>query len=104
MIAENESVCPKCGGELKYYDSVKRIVRTKNRKTKKIILHRFKCPACRTIHREIPGFIIPYKQYEAEVIFGVLDGLITTETLGYEDYPCEVTMNRWRTRKLQSVL
>ena len=27
---------------------------------------------------------------------GVLEGLITCETLGFEDYPCEMTMIRWR--------
>lgn len=37
----------------------------------------------------------PYKQYEAELISGVLEGLITVETLDFEDYPCESTMKRW---------
>lgn len=59
MISDNQSICPKCGGQLKYYDHVQRLVRTK---------------------------------------FGnkVLEGLITCETLGFEDYPCEMTMIRWR--------
>ena len=26
---------------------------------------------------------------------GVIEGYITPETLGYEDYPYEATMNRW---------
>lgn len=51
---------------------------------------------CQTLHRELPDFIFPYKQYEAEVIQGVLEGFITTETSGYEDYPCEMTMVRWK--------
>ena len=29
MVTTEQSVCPKCGGALKYYDSVPRIVRTK---------------------------------------------------------------------------
>jgi hypothetical protein len=37
-------------------------------------------------------------RYESEIIIGVLEGLITCETLGYEDYPCEATMRRWRAR------
>lgn len=102
MIAENETVCPKCGGVLKYYDKVKRIIRTKARKTKRIKLRRLRCGTCRSLHREIPDFIFPYKQYEAEIIIGVLEGLITSETLGYEDYPCEMTMIRWIAHKSES--
>ena len=40
--------------------------------------------------------IDPYKQYEAEVIIGGLEGFITCETIGFEDYPCEMTMVRWQ--------
>ena len=29
MISDNQSICPKCGGQLKYYDHVQRLVRTK---------------------------------------------------------------------------
>ena len=81
MINDSKSTCPKCGGQLKYYDSVKRIVRTKYGVKNKV---------------ELPDFIFPYKQYEAEIIIGVLEGLITCEMLGFEDYPCEMTMIRWR--------
>ena len=96
MITTDERICPKCGGQLKYYDSVKRFVRTKNRTTKLIILRRMRCTKCGKLHREIPKFIIPYKEYEYEVIMGVLEGYVTSDTLGYEDYPCEMTMIRWK--------
>ena len=33
MVSMNASICPKCGGELKHYDSVQRIIRTKARST-----------------------------------------------------------------------
>lgn len=95
MVKQNECICPKCGGELKYYDSVKRIIRTKRRVTNYISLRRLRCKSCNSIHREIPDDIFPYKQYEAEIIIGVIDGLITCETLGFEDYPCELTMVNW---------
>lgn len=104
MVCYKEFVCPECGGQLKYYDSVKRIVRTKGHKTRKIIIHRLRCTDCGVLHRELPDYIFPYKQYESEVIIGVLEGLITSDTLGYEDYPCEMTMKRWRTQKLQLLL
>ncbi|MBQ8132900.1 MAG: hypothetical protein IJ192_00570 [Clostridia bacterium] len=95
MISKNENECPKCNGTLKHYDTVKRIVRTKGRKTKRVNIKRLKCIVCGSVHREIPDYIFPYKQYEAELINGVLEGYITSDTLGYEDYPCEMTMNRW---------
>jgi len=96
MINNNESTCPKCGGQLKYYDSVKRIVRAKYGHKKKVDIKRFRCCKCHSIHRELPDFIFPYKQYEADIIIGVIEGLITCDTLGFEDYPCEMTMIRWR--------
>ena len=51
----------------------------------------------------LPDYILPYKQYDAEIIKGVLEGLITTDTLGYEDYPCDKTMERWIDRRDQLV-
>jgi hypothetical protein len=47
----------------------------------------------------LPDYLFPYKQYEREVIIGVMDGYITPETIGYEDYPCEMTMKRWKFNK-----
>ena len=59
---------------------------------------------CGVLHREIPNDLLPYKQYEVEVIKGVIEGLINCETLGFEDYPCEMTMNRWLSQKSQLLL
>lgn len=95
MVSNNESTCPACGGYLKYYDKVGRIVRSKMRHTKWIGIRRMKCRLCGRLHRELPDYIYPYKQYEAEIIRGVLDGIITPDTIGYEDYPCERTMEKW---------
>lgn len=105
MVNDNESICPDCGGTLWYYDKVKRIVRTKRRKTKWVTVKRLRCEQCGRIHRKLPNYIFPYKQYETEVIAGVLEGFITPNTLGFEDYPCEMTMIRWRNaRNLQVLL
>ena len=104
MISNDELTCPDCGGDLKYYDKVQRIVRTKGRKSKHVEVRRFRCIKCGEMHRELPDYILPHKQYEAEVIFGVLEGFITTDTLGFEDYPCEMTMLRWKAQKLQLLL
>lgn len=96
MIINNQSACPRCGGRLKRYDRVKRIVRTKYGKKKELTLRRFRCITCRSVHRELPTTIFPHKQYEAEIITDVLKGIITCETPGFEDHPCEMTMIRWR--------
>ena len=99
MITTNESICPSCGGQLLYYDTAPRTSLTKGRAKNYLGLRRFRCAKCNTIHREISDDIFPHKHYESEIIKGVLEGLITSDTLGFEDYPCEMTMNRWKTRK-----
>lgn len=101
MSAEKQLICQNCGTVLKYYDKVSRIVRSRNRETKWIRVERFRCPVCNCIHRDLPDYIFRYKQYESEVIIGVVEGLITCETVGFEDYPCEITMLRWKTQKSQ---
>lgn len=104
MVSADKTICPKCGGQLKYFDSVKRVLRTKARRTEWIEIRRLRCIECGALHRELPEELYPYKQYEAEVIRGVLEGLITCETLGYEDYPCEMTMIRWASQESQLLL
>ena len=104
MVSLDSMVCPNCGHDLKYYDSVSRIVRTRGRITDRVRIRRFKCSNCNKIHREIPDDIYPYKQYESEIIRGVLEGYITSDTYGYEDYPCAMTMNRWRSKRKQIVI
>ena len=96
MVSVDVSICPKCGGALKYYGMVPRIVRTKNRATSWVKIRRLRCSECGAFHRELPELIFPHKQYEAEVILGVLEGLITCETIGFEDYPWEPQFLLWR--------
>lgn len=74
MVSNEELTCRNCGVRLKRYDNVLRIVRTKGRKTSWVKVNRFRCPSCGQIRRELPDYISPYKQYEAEVIRGVLEG------------------------------
>lgn len=95
MTSSNVTNCTSCGGALKYYDKVKRIVRTKGGDRLNIYVKRFRCTVCNAIHRHLPEFIFPHKHYDAEIIKGVLEGFINPSTIGYEDYPCEMTMRRW---------
>lgn len=87
--------CPDCGGGLKYYDRVSRMIKVKGGLKKYVMIRRLRCKDCKKLHRELPIDILPYKHYESEIIKGVLEGYITPDTFGFEDYPCEVTMNRW---------
>lgn len=106
MIFVGETSCPYCGGILRHYDKARRIMRTKRRVTTILKLDRSICTSCKRVHREISDSLIPYKQYEAEIIKGVLEGFITPDTIGFEDYPCELTMTNWikNTRNLQAPL
>lgn len=68
MISDNQSICPKCGGQLKYYDHVQRLVRTKFGNKKWVAIRRLRCCKCHAVHRELPDFIFPYKQYTHNAI------------------------------------
>lgn len=93
--------CPECGTNLKRYDSVKRIVRGKNHSKRLVAIDRYKCSKCKTIHRDTPDCLYPFKQYDSEIINGVLEGLIGPDVLGFEDFPCEETMKRWKKQGLK---
>lgn len=104
MIKIDDLTCPKCEGVLKYYDNVNRLVRAENRDFKYIKIRRLRCINCESVHRELPNFIFPNKQYDARIIIGVLNDSIFSDTIEYEVYPCEMTMCRWRTQKLHILL
>ena len=86
----NEKACPNCGGGLMHYDTVSRKCVMKDRNVSVVKIRRMRCKKCKKLHREIPPYIFPFKHYETEIVLGVVEGLITSDTLGYEDYPCEV--------------
>ena len=98
LVESNEDpICPVCGSPLKYRDHIPRIVKTRSGDVSWIHIRRLKCTndKCRKLHRELPDKLAPYKHYETDVISGVLEGSITPDTKGYEDYPCEATMQSW---------
>ena len=78
MISDNQSICPKCGGQLKYYDHVQRLVRTKFGNKKWVAIRRLRCCKCHAVHRELPDFIFPYKQY---ICIGVCPGVSCSTSL-----------------------
>lgn len=87
--------CEKCGNSMKKYDKVTRTYKTKEGVKKYIKIQRYYCPNCGKIVRSLPNFLLPYKHYTKDIIENVKSGTITPDTIGYEDYPCEMTMERW---------
>ena len=103
-------LCPLCSCLLRYRDSRLRIMKQEGGIQTKIPIRRLKCTGCGRIHTEIPSFLLPYKHYAAEVISGVLDGMIRPEDQDSEDYPSLTTMKRWlrwftrNLRRIESIL
>lgn len=104
MVKSGVYICPKCHGKLVHYDYVKRLIRHRYGKKSHLYLERLRCQKCKSVHRSIPNELYPYKQYEAEIIDGVINGYITIYTLGFEDTPCEITMLRWLAKFTTSIV
>lgn len=88
--------CEKCGNFCIKYGHTKRLVKTKYGERSWITVQRWRCKSCGGVYRDLPNDILPYKHYEREMIEGVQEGLIDSSVKGFEDYPCEMTMRRWR--------
>lgn len=91
-------VCPVCGSPLSLRDHKKRIWKKAGGIKDWILIERMQCTNdnCRKLHNVLPDLLVPQKHYESELIEAVIDGVITEDLLGTEDYPCEMTMKRWR--------
>lgn len=61
MVAANQAACPKCAGHLRYFDRVKRVIRTKKRQTGWIQIRRLRCVTCGGLHRELPVELLPMR-------------------------------------------
>ena len=96
MVSSKEiPFCPTCNIRMKYRDMCRRIVKDEGGNRVWIKIQRYRCCECGRLHRAIPNIIVPYKHYRADVICGVLDGIIQSDDEDSEDYPCERTMERW---------
>lgn len=93
--SENIPGCPCCGGLLRYRDSRLRIRKHEGGSCDHLCIRRFRCVSCGSHHNELPDVLLPYKHYEAEVISGVLDEIVTPEDADSEDYPSLSTMRYW---------
>lgn len=97
FVESNDDIppCPYCHGTLKYRDLKKRILRKEGGDVQWLAIRRFRCKNCHHHHNELPDCLAPYKHYEAEVISGVLDSVITPDDIDSENYPSSMTMLRW---------
>lgn len=87
--------CKFCGGRSSGYDSVKRILRDPRGAVRWETVRRYRCKDCGRTFRVLTDEMLPFKQYTRDIIEGVVDGLITEWTYGFEDYPCDSTRKRW---------
>ena len=99
MVSDDTTVCPLCGGTLKYYSTVKRKVKRGNDLVANVYLPRLRCMSCGKEHRALPSFVLPYKHYDATIIRGFAAGLYSTDELRFENYPSESTVRRWKAEK-----
>lgn len=89
------SICPYCKGLLEYRDRKLRIRKQEGGIKTWISIRRLKCSVCKHLHNELPDILAPYKHYEAELIAGVIDDVVHPDDEDSEDYPCQITMERW---------
>ena len=96
MIKSGDTkICSLYGQPLRLYSRVTRIIRGEYGEVNHIKIRRYHCYNCKKVHRELPDNLMPHKQYDAQIIIDFVDGLVSTNDLPYENYPCEVTAKRW---------
>lgn len=81
---------------MKYRDRVKRVVKERYGEKRFIYVPRYKCTSCGYLHRVLPEDLLPFKHYSKDVIDGAVEGLITNDILGFEDYPSDMQIKRWK--------
>lgn len=91
-------ICPICGSRLSLRDHKKRIWKKAGGKRDWLLIERMQCTNenCRKLHNALPDLVVPHKHYESQLIEAVIDGVVTEDYLETEDYPCGMTMKRWR--------
>ena len=68
MVYEGELFCPVCGGTLKLYDHVMRMIKIQKGVKTYIYIRRLRCTKCGRVHRELPEHIIPHIHYDKAIV------------------------------------
>lgn len=87
-------ICDICGKEMKYRSTTKRIVKFPGGEKREIQIRVLTC--CGKYKRELPDYLVPFKHYTKETIEKVKSGEVSEKDILYEDFPCEMTMKRWK--------
>ena len=90
------AVCPQYQSMLKHRDCRQRVMKREGCDKTWIQINRLYCSKCRRLHTELPDCLVPFKHYASEIIEGVLDDVVTSDDEDSEDYPCDMTMSRWK--------
>jgi hypothetical protein len=96
MTLLEEPCCPYCSAKLKFEDHVPRHRKIEGGVKEWFSIERRSCPAGCGLLRVLADFLFPHKHYDADIITGVLDKKVTPARKEFEDYPCEKTMERWK--------
>ena len=89
-------ICGRCKTEMKHYDFVTRVVRTGYGRKRYLRVERRYCPKCRRTVRMTPEGLYQFKQYEADIIDGFVNGSNEIFMEEFEDYPTEQTIKNWK--------
>ena len=90
------ALCPHCQKQMRVEKWRRRILIEEGGKRHWTRIRQMFCSDCHRYHNENPPWLCAYKHYEVEVIEGVVDGVLTDETLENIDHPCEQTRKRWK--------
>ncbi len=61
-----------------------------------LLIPRYRCSACKKLHRVLPEFMVGFKQYTADVIQDATSGMDV-------DGPCDMTVKRWNSQVLHGL-
>ncbi len=99
MLVEPDSYgnCPDCGSrELKYRDYCYRICKEIDADAKSYFIISVKCEYCGRLHRILSDFMRAYGQYSSKAVRDVVAGEVSNDDV--IEYPCQITMNRWKNK------
>ena len=99
----NDPLCTVCGGNLKYRDRVRRIMKKYNGERSCIMIERRKCqnPACKKLHRCLPPQLTKFKHFATEIIEDTVDDVVIPEDPDgpeeeFIESPSSHTVTRWK--------
>ena len=98
VVSKEIPHCPFCGKSMKFAHHADRHEKLAGGTMKWYLIEVWKCDGCtvQKMHRALPDFLAPYKHYNVDIITDVIDDVIGSDDPGYENYPSEKTMFRWK--------